>query len=351
MKGASALLLLCGWATTNPRVSQGRLVYTQACAACHGQDGRGNPEWESDVRPVEFTDCGTVAEPTEFWESIVRRGGSPHGLSSIMPAFEQGLAEEDIAAAVAYLRTLCPRVDAYPPGDLNFRRLLATGKAFPEAEWVLRLSDGGSSGSRSGELEIAHENRIGPRFQYEIELPLRYAAPEGEGRGAGDLKLGAKHVLHFDVPRRQILSAGLALALPTGSEAKGLGGGTWAFSPYLAYGKAWGRTMLQSRIGLKLPTETDKAPRLATYALGLSHAMGLSRSAWTPAAEWVGDVETETGRHSYGVWLELSKPLNRLGHVIGAAGVQVPVRPRSDPPRLELYLLWDFGDGPFWQGW
>lgn len=347
----SLVLLAGGWASSDPRVEKGRLVYQQACAQCHGQDGRGNPEWESEVRPVEFSDCGTTAEPSELWESIVRRGGTPHGLASIMPAFEEALSPDEIAAVVAFLRTLCPTADAYPPGDLNFRRLLKTGKAFPEAEWVLRLSDGGGSGSRSGELELAYEDRVGPRFQYEIEAPLRYAAPAGEGRGLGDLKLSGKQVLHFDVPRRQILSAGLGVTLPTGRQEDGLGDGAWSLAPFLSYGKAWGRTLAQTKVGFELPSDRDQTRRRATYALGLSRALGPARSAWTPAVELAGDVETGGGPHRYGAWIELSKPLNRLGHVIGAAGVQIPIRPASDPVRLELYVLWDFGDGSLREGW
>jgi len=345
------LLLLAGWATSNPRIEQGRQVYRQACVQCHGQDGRGNPEWESEVRPVEFTDCGTTAEPTEFWESIVGRGGAAHGLASVMPAFEGGLTREEIAAVVAYLRTLCVTADAYPPGDLNFRRLLKTGKAFPEAEWVLRLSDGGGSETREGELELTYENRLGPRFQYEIEAPLLYAAPAGAARGLGDLKVGGKQVLYFDLRRREILSAGLGVTLPTGSGAKGLGNDTLSFGPFLAYGKAWGRTIVQTRAGVELPADATKAPRRAPYAVALSRALGPARSAWTPALELAGDVDTGSGRHRYGLWFEVSKPLTRLGHVIAAAGIQVPIRPSAAPARLELYVLWDFGDGSLWEGW
>jgi mono/diheme cytochrome c family protein len=347
----ASVLLLAGWATSHPGLEKGRQIFTQSCTQCHGQDGRGNPKWESEVRPVDLTDCGSTAEPTELWESIVRRGGPPHGLSSVMPAFEEAFPPEDISAVVAYLRTFCAKADRYPSGDLNFRRLLKTGKAFPEAEWVLRVSDGGRGGAREGELEAAYENRIGPRFQYEIEVPLRYAAPAGEGRGLGDVTLAGKQVLHFNVPRKEILSASLGLTLPIGSESKELGNGVWTLSPSLAYGRAWGRNILQATVGAELPTDSGKAPRLATYALGVSRALGPARSAWTPGVEWVGDVETKTGEHRYGLWLELSKPLNRLGHVIAAAGLQIPVRPRSDPTRVELYLLWDFGDGPFWIGW
>jgi mono/diheme cytochrome c family protein len=351
MIAPASLLLLAGWVTSHPGIAKGREIFAQSCAQCHGQDGRSNPKWESEVRPVDLTDCGTTAEPTELWESIVRGGGPPHGLSSVMPAFGEAFDKDEISAVVAYLRTFCPTADTYPAGDLNFRRLLKTGKAFPEAEWVLRMSDGGKGRAREGELEVAYENRIGPRFQYEIEAPLRYAAPEGEGRGIGDLTLGAKQVLYFDVPRKEILAASFGVTLPNGSESKGLGNGVWALSPSLAYGRAWGRNLLQATVGAELPTDSSKAPRRASYAIGLSRALGPARSAWTPGIEWVGEVETKTGAHQYGVWLELSKPLNRLGHVIAAAGVQIPVRPRSDPTRLELYLLWDFGDGPFWIGW
>ncbi len=345
------VLAASGWASSDPRLPQGKAVYTQACAQCHGDEGRGNPDWESEVRPVEFTDCGTTAEPSEFWESIVRRGGRAHGLSSVMPGFEEAYTPEETSAVVAYLRTFCPTADSYPPGDLNFRRLLKTGKAFPEAEWVIRLSDGLSGSSREGELEIAYENRLGPRFQYEIEAPLRYVSPGGEANGVGDLFLAGKQVLHFDVARRQILSAGLGVSLPLGDEEKGLGTGAWSFVPFLTYGKAWGKTIVQARVAGEISSNPNEAPHQVAYAAGLSRALGPHRTAWVPAVELTGDVETATGEHRYAAWFETSKTLTRLGHVAAAVGVRVPLRPRSDPASLEMYLLWDFGDGPFWRGW
>jgi mono/diheme cytochrome c family protein len=240
------------------RIAKGRDIYADSCVQCHGQDGRGNPQWESEVRPVSFADCGTTAEPTELWETIVKRGGASRGLSSVMPSFEGAYSDDEIGAVVAYLRTFCAEADAYPPGDLNFRRLLKTGKAFPEAELVLRVSHKPDQG-RETELEVLFENRIGPRFQYEFVLPLRPQASGSGGRGIGDVELEGKQVLHFDLRRLHILSAGLGVSLPTGSEAKGLGDGTVAVSPFLAYGKGWGRTFLQGRIGAKLPLDADAA--------------------------------------------------------------------------------------------
>lgn len=350
--GVLALLLGAGWATSDPRIAKGRQIYSTSCVQCHGQDGRGNPEWESSVRPVELTDCGTTAEPAELWEAVVRKGGAAHGLSSVMPAFGEAFNSDEIGAVVAYLRTYCADADRYPPGDLNFRRPLATGKAFPEAELVLRVSHRPDSGARETELEVIYENRLGARFQYELELPLRLATDTpGEGTGAGDLVVSGKQVLGFDLGRREILSAGLELALPTASESKGLSTGTLVATPYLAYARGFGRTLVQARSGVSAAFDADAVPSSLGYAFAVSQALGPARTSFTPAIEWTGELELESGRNRYAVWLEVSKPLNRLGHVIAAAGVRIPIRPRDDGARFEAYVLWDFGDGPVWVGW
>jgi hypothetical protein len=265
-----------------------------------------------------------------------------------MPAFGEAFTAEEVGAVVAYLRTFCARADQYPPGDLNFRRLLVTGKAFPEEEVTLSFAHRPDRAMRETELEASYEKRIGPRFQYEITLPFRTAT---DGRGLGDVELEAKQVLHFDLRRLEILSAGMGLTLPTGSRRKGLGDGTTVFSPLVAYGKAWGQTLLQATIEGRLPADLDRADREVEYAVAVSRALGPRTIAWTPAVELVGAWNTRTKRHEYAAVIETSKPLNKLGHVIASIGVAVPIRPREERYRIQAYLLWDFGDGPFWQGW
>jgi mono/diheme cytochrome c family protein len=346
-------VLVSAWATTDPaRLAKGRAVYEQACLLCHGKDGRGNPDWESKIRPIEFSDCGTTSEATETWTTIVKKGGPSRGLDSVMPAFGEAYDDEEIGAVVAYLRTFCADADRYPPGDLNFRRLLRTGKAFPEQEVVLRASHRPAKSTRETELEILYENRLGPTFQYEAVVPIRAsAAAAGEGSGIGDIELEGKKVLHFSQKRLDILSAGVGLTLPTGSESKGLGSGTVGFAPFLAYGKGWGRTFLQMQVGAEVPLDRDKADPELRYAVGLSRSLGPPSSAFTPAVEFVGAYNTKTREHEYAVWGELSKPFNKLGHVIGCVGAQAPLRPKGATWKLEFYVLWDFGDGPFWIGW
>ena len=87
-----------------------------------------------------------------------------------------------------------------------------------------------------------------------------------------------------------------------------------------------------------------------TFQLALSRALGPPRTAWVPAVEFLGTRDLVTGGNDWSSVLEVSKALSRLGHVVGAVGVRLPMTPSSEKYRIEAYLLWDFGDGPFWIG-
>ena len=118
-------------------------VYEQACASCHGADGRGAPTGTAIAVPLpDFTDCVfATAESTANWVGLVRDGGRFLGMSPQMPAFGDVLSEAEIRAVVAYVRGFCPE-RGYPIGDLNYRRpvfveledhLLANGEEFVAA--------------------------------------------------------------------------------------------------------------------------------------------------------------------------------------------------------------------------
>ncbi len=349
-----ALALLTGWATSNTaQIAKGREVYETACILCHGPDGAGNPEWESEIRPVSFADCGTTAESSVLWKSVVVNGGPKHGLADVMPAFGEAFPPDELDAVVAYLRTFCKTADRYPPGDLNFRRLLATGKAFPEAEVVMNMKIVPDEGET--EFEFAYENRLGPRFQYELEFPLRPAATdEGYGAGVGDVVVSGKYVLHFNPSKRRILSGGLEVSLPTGSEKKSLGSGTTVFVPFLAFGQGIGSTVFQAKVSAELPADTNRAARTWKYAFGYAlPPLGFSRTGFVPALELVGAWNPKNKSHEQTAVIGLSKALNKLGHVIASVGMGIPLRPSegSRPKEFRAYLLWDFGDGPIWTGW
>ena len=349
-----ALALLAGWSTANPaQLAKGKEVYETGCILCHGKDGAGNPEWESEIRPVSFADCGTTAESSALWMSVVKNGGPKHGLADVMPAFGEAFPPEELTAVVAYLRTFCKDADRYPPGDLNFRRLIATDKAFPEAEVVIKTKIVPKEGET--ELEFVYENRLGPRFQYELEFPLRpKATREGHGAGVGDLVASGKYVLSFNPAKLQIFAGGLEAALPTGKEGKGLGSGTTVFTPFLSFGKGIGGSVFQARVALELPVNPNRAARNFKYAIAYSFpAIGFSRTGYIPALELGGAYNPTNKAHAQTAVFGVSKALSRLGHVIGSVGIGVPLRPTGAPHPKEFhaYLLWDFGDGPFWRGW
>jgi mono/diheme cytochrome c family protein len=44
-----------------------KALYAQACAACHGTDGKGSPTYEGAVPVPDFSDCmANTAEPAEL---------------------------------------------------------------------------------------------------------------------------------------------------------------------------------------------------------------------------------------------------------------------------------------------
>jgi mono/diheme cytochrome c family protein len=86
------------------QVERGRAVYEARCVRCHGADGAGNTRLAELVEPPDLTDAA--------WQ---RRRGNARMIASVtnglgqMPAFKKRLTRREIAAAVAYVRTLKSR--------------------------------------------------------------------------------------------------------------------------------------------------------------------------------------------------------------------------------------------------
>lgn len=236
------LFVLTIAAVSPSQAGDGRALYADACASCHGMDGRGSPEGTAiDVPLPDFTDCGfNTREPDSDWSFVVNHGGTAMGLSSQMPAYADALTADEMAEVLAYMRQFC-RDDRCPRGELNFRRAMFTSKAFPENEAVLvqRFSED-EDGGTAWTTQLQAEMRIGPRGQIELSVPFQIEDPN-EGPtvgGIGDLALGYKHVLYANLPARTIASGSLELALPSGDRDRGLGDGTVKFEPSLHAGSA-----------------------------------------------------------------------------------------------------------------
>ena len=83
------------------QVARGRAVYAANCGRCHGADGAGHTRMGEIVEPPDLTD-----PDLQRARSNARMNASVANGRGQMPAFKKKLTRQDIAAAVAYVRTL-----------------------------------------------------------------------------------------------------------------------------------------------------------------------------------------------------------------------------------------------------
>jgi mono/diheme cytochrome c family protein len=339
----------------------GEQVYNEACAACHGRNGRGNPQAVVgfDVPLPDFTDCVfSTVESAEGWHAIVHEGGPVRALDRHMPAFGDALSDEDIDLAVAHVRTFCADQRSYPQGDLNLPRPLVTEKAFPENEAVYTMGfsrDGGHAVSNG----FVYERRIGARYQYEVNVPFEVQQSDAGGRwahGLGDVAVALKRVMYHDVRNGTIFSVGEEVGLPTGKENQGLGSGVTTFESWAAVGQVLpSLSFVQFHAGIGIPSHSELAPKEAFWrtAVGKTFTAPKYGRTWTPMVEVVGARELVSGAASeWDVVPQLQVSLSKRRHVLVSGGVQLPVNEREGRrPQLLTYLIWDWYEGGLFGGW
>jgi mono/diheme cytochrome c family protein len=316
-------------------------IYAQWCARCHGADGSGKVAVPTiKTEPLDFTDCKiATAEPAIDWELVIARGGPVAGLSPEMPAFGAALSHEKIAELVAYLRRFCGE-PGWPSGDLNFPRPILTEKAFPENEVVIlpfvsHAKDGADTGFR---LRAVYERRFGRRAHGEIGVPFESVGASGmRESGFGDVSIAGKYVLHDDADRVRILTAGLELVFPTGSERRGLGSGTVVVEPYLAAGTVWRGNYVQAQLKLELPERSFWNDRELVYNTYFGRDTADTPDTWTLG------VELNGVNRAVAITPQIRKGLTRTGALGAAFGVQLPLVQRDEQRvRWVSYLLWDY---------
>src|SRR5262245_51206928 len=87
--------------------ASGEEIYRAACAACHGADGRGNPQSVVgfDTPLPDFTDCHFATPETDAdWLAIAHEGGPVRAFDRHMPAFGRALSDAQLGAVVRHLR-------------------------------------------------------------------------------------------------------------------------------------------------------------------------------------------------------------------------------------------------------
>jgi len=126
LAGLALAIAACGWSsgldsippvpTIDPRqAADGRALFVQQCASCHGQNAEGAPGWatprpEGNTLAPAHDDFGhTWHHPDRVLGEVIREGmGDPLLPESPlrMPAFGDKLSDSEIEALIAYFKTL-----------------------------------------------------------------------------------------------------------------------------------------------------------------------------------------------------------------------------------------------------
>lgn len=330
-------------------LDDGRRVYQQACAACHGPSGRADPESPVlaalDAIPADLSDpLFNSREPSHDWELVVAHGGHAMGLSAQMPAQQGALSADEIRNVVAYVKTLADIAD-YPPGEFNYFLPIRTKKAFPEDEvvWKIRYTplDDAPDVLRNV-IEI--EKRVGKRGMVVFEL---IHEDDGIDSEVTKVEAGYKHVLGWNAQRQSILSGAVIIAFPTdGDDSDEL-------IPYLAYARMLGTEwVFQSSARAITPVDD---PDEGTLELA-----GAVHYVWTrwPRRVFPGfELVAEAPYDHFGSDVQWSAipqvrfGLTKGGHVALNLGIEVGLSDQAWDHRAHAVLLWDFADGSFFKGW
>ena len=113
-RGAWQVVVMCGFlllgsSIADADIEQGKRLYRENCAPCHGESGKGDGVGARSlpVRPADHTNGALMGSRTDaFLRDVIAKGGSGMGLSSFMPAWQGLFKDKEIKDLVDYIRTL-----------------------------------------------------------------------------------------------------------------------------------------------------------------------------------------------------------------------------------------------------
>jgi mono/diheme cytochrome c family protein len=89
---------------------EGKKLYGQFCASCHGQSGKGDGPAAAALnpKPRNHTDKEYMSQMSDDeMLKVIKNGGASVGKSPLMPPWGASLKDDQIQDVIAYIRSLC----------------------------------------------------------------------------------------------------------------------------------------------------------------------------------------------------------------------------------------------------
>lgn len=104
---SGVLFLCCSDAFAD--IEQGKRIYRENCAPCHGESGKGDGVGARSlpVRPADHTNPAVMNSRSDaFLRDVIAKGGKAMGLSAFMPAWQGIFKDKEIEDLLVYIRSL-----------------------------------------------------------------------------------------------------------------------------------------------------------------------------------------------------------------------------------------------------
>ncbi|MFN3531722.1 MAG: c-type cytochrome [Candidatus Brocadia sp.] len=91
-------------------IRNGGEIFKVYCAACHGENGKGNGRYyvsEFETKPADFTKAEIMSNKSDaYLFDFITRGSAVMGKSVLCPPWGHTLVADEIKDVIIYLRTL-----------------------------------------------------------------------------------------------------------------------------------------------------------------------------------------------------------------------------------------------------